>query len=472
MAELIPKVRPKIGLMYAGLKAYWPQYPELEGIGNGMYEKYIGRFREIGDVVEAKFVNTPEKSEAAGKKFAEAGIDILFILPFGYTTGMIIVPCIEALADNIPVRLLVSHQDATYDYKNAETIDFLHHSGICCVSEYAGTLRRIGRKFRVSTGWLGDERFWNEIKSDSIGAAAANTFRKLNFAVIGNVYTNMTDMPADDHRLLKATGKVFLRPEIEEFEEEYKLVTDDEVKDMYRQFRELYDVDESVTDDHMYESAKIAIVFDKIINRYDISGYGYYWWGVKPEVTQLRSQSMLAGSRLSSVGRMGVTEGDVKTAMAMKVMDLMGAGGMFVEFNAIDYAGDFILISHDGPVNFNVAGGRARLQHLDIHHGKTGTGLGVDFDIKKGPVTILNLTQFDYSCDTFKLIYTTGETIDGDILNVGNPNCRLRIGKPIHEFVEEWCMQGPIHHSSLGIGDISREIETFAEAMGFACVRI
>ena len=172
------------------------------------------------------------------------------------------------------------------------------------------------------------------------------------------------------------------------------------------------------------------------------------------------------------MGRMGVTEGDVKTAMAMKAMDLMGAGGMFVEFNAIDYAGDFFLVSHDGPVNFNVAEGRARLQHLDIHHGKSGTGLGVDFDIKKGPVTILNLTQSDYSCDTFKLIYTTGEVIDGDILSVGNPNCRLRISKPIHEFVEEWCMQGPIHHSSLGLGDISREIETFAESMGFACVRV
>ena len=62
------KVWPKIGLMYTGLKAYWPQYPELEGIGNGMYEKYIARFREIGEVVEAKFVNTPEKSEEAGRQ--------------------------------------------------------------------------------------------------------------------------------------------------------------------------------------------------------------------------------------------------------------------------------------------------------------------------------------------------------------------------------------------------------------------
>jgi len=472
MTELHPKVKPKIGLMFTGLKAYWPQFPELGDIGRDMYEKYITRFREIGDVVEAKFVDTPEKSEAAGKQFIEAGIDILFVFPFGYTTGMIIVPCIFQLDDKIPIRLLASHEDATYDYKNARTADFLHHSGICCTPEYASTLLRIGRKFKVITGWLEDIRFWNEIKSDSIGAAAANVWRKLNYAIIGNVYTNMTDMPADDHRLLKATGKVFLRPEVEEFEEEYKRVTEDEVQDMYKQFREMYDVDETVTDDHMYESAKIAVVFDKIINRYDISGYGYYWWGEKEEITQIRSQSVLAGSRLSSMGRMGVTEGDVKTAMAMKFMDLIGAGGMFVEFNSIDYAGDFILVSHDGPVNFNVAEGKGRLQHLDIHHGKTGEGLGVDFDIKKGPVTLLNLTQSDPSSDTFKLIYTVGEVVDGDILSVGNPNCRMQIEKPIHEFVDEWCQEGPIHHCSLGIGNVGREIEVFAQAMGFDCVRV
>ena len=90
-----PRVRPKIGLMYTGLAAYWPQYPEFLEIGSNMYDKYIQRFREIGDVVEAKFIDTPEKSAQAGELFAQEKIDILFILPFGYTTGMIIVPCVK-----------------------------------------------------------------------------------------------------------------------------------------------------------------------------------------------------------------------------------------------------------------------------------------------------------------------------------------------------------------------------------------
>ena len=112
------------------------------------------------------------------------------------------------------------------------------------------------------------------------------------------------------------------------------------------------------------------------------------------------------------------------------------------------------------------------LQHLDIQHGKTGRGLGVDFNLKKGPVTLLNMTQSDPDVDTFKLIYTVGEVVDGDILHVGNPNGRLKVARPIPEFVNAWCQEGPQHHNALGIGDKSREIEVFAEVMGFACVRI
>jgi L-arabinose isomerase len=466
------KVRPKIGLLYAGLEAYWSQFPDFVEIGTNMLKKYMERFELLGDVVLQKFIDTPEGSTAAGKVFADEKIDILFVLPFGYTTGMVMLPAINAVT--CPVRFLVTHEDATYDYKTAQDKDWLHHSGICCVPEIAGTLVRMGRKFRVITGWLEDPRFWDEIERDAAGAATAREFKTLNFAAFGNPYTNMTDMPADDHRLLKATGKMFLRPEIEEFAVEYDKVTEPEVKDMLAQFRDMYEMDDSVTDEHMYESAKIAVVYDKIIaQKYDISGYGYYWWGQSDPYTHLRAQSAIAGSRLASMGRPGVTEGDAKTAMGMKIFDLLGAGGMFLEFNTIDYVDDFILISHDGPVNFNVSEGKPQLKHLAIHHGKTGHGLGIDFDLKKGPATVLNFTQFDNTVDTFKLIYTVGEVVPGDMLHCGNPNARFKLGSiSIPDFVDAWCQEGAVHHSSLGIGDMSREIEIFAEVMGFKCVRV
>jgi L-arabinose isomerase len=88
--------------------------------------------------------------------------------------------------------------------------------------------------------------------------------------------------------------------------------------------------------------------------------------------------------------------------MAMKILDLLGGGGMFVEFFAMDFDENSLLLGHDGPSNISMAKGRPRLQHLEIHHGKSGHGLGIDFDMQEGPVTLLNLTQFDAG-ETFKL---------------------------------------------------------------------
>ena len=91
--------------------------------------------------------------------------------------------------------------------------------------------------------------------------------------------------------------------------------------------------------------------------------------------------------------------------------------------------------------------------------------------MQQGAVTMLNLTQVNAG-DTFKLIYTVGESIDGTILSIGNPNTRVKIDQPIHKFMDAWCQQGPSHHIALGMGDQSQALESFAEAMGFPTVRI
>ena len=79
-------------------------------------------------------------------------------------------------------------------------------------------------------------------------------------------------------------------------------------------------------------SEQLAIAYEEIILKHDIHAFGYYWWGEKEIITQLRAQSNLAVSRLAALGRPGVTEGDVRTAMGMKTLDLLGGGGMFAEF--------------------------------------------------------------------------------------------------------------------------------------------
>lgn len=463
------KTRCRIGLLPTGHKIYWSQFPELKVMGMKMYDNLVTKLGEYGEVIAPELVDTKEKAIEAASFFKTKDIDILYVFPLGYTTGMCVVPVVREL--NVPIRLLNAHQDASFDVKNADTAMYLYHEGICCIPEYAGTLVDLGKKFKVVTGHFGEDRLWNEIRMDCVGAMTATAFKKMNFAVAGSTYTNMTDMPIDEHRLLKATGKLLIRPEVEEFEEAQKRVTPEKRQRMLEQIKAFYDLDETVTDDDLTVSADAAVAFDEIIEKYDIDAFGYYWWGEKAETIELRAQSAIAVSRLAALGRPGVTEGDVKTAIAMKIIDIMGGGGMFLEFASMDFIDDFIMLSHDGPSNVNLAEGKPLLKFLDIHHGKTGSGLGIDFNMKKGPCTLVNFTQFGTS-KTFKIIYSVAEIIDGDLYNIGNPNCKIKLKKPIHEFINDWCQQGPNHHFALGTTDLSRQIETFAESLDFEAVRV
>jgi L-arabinose isomerase len=464
-----PSIRAKIGLLATGHQYYWDQFPGLRDMGLGMCAQLRSLLEKRADVVAPDLVDSAEKSHKAGELFREEQVDAVLVFPVGYTVSMNMVPAVKDL--DVPIRILNAHEDRAYDYATADTAGYLHHEGVCCIPEYSGALVNLGKKFKVRTGHFGDERLWRELQADLDGAAAARFFKSMNVGLIGQVYTHMSDMPIDEHRLLRASGRMLVRPEVEEIENAYHRVTEAQLEDMYRQFRAMYDVDESVTNEHLRFSAQVALAFDEVITRYDISAFGFYWWGERELITQLRAQAGLAVSRLAALGRPGVTEGDVKSAMAMKILDLLGGGGMFVEFFAMDFDEDFILMGHDGPSNVSMANGRPRLMHLDVHHGKSGHGLGIDFDMKEGPITLLNLTQFGAG-DSFKLIYSIGEVIPGPILNIGNPNARVRVSRPLHEFMNAWCQEGPSHHIALGIGDHSAALETFAEAMGFRTVRV
>ncbi len=462
-------IRPKIGLLPTGHEYYWAQFPNLKGLGQKMYKKLLTILNQYGEIVSPELVDSTEKSKQAARLFRENNVDMVLIFPFGYTVSMQIIPAVFDL--DLPIRILNAHENSSYDYTNADTTEYLHHEAVCCVPEYAGALVNLQKPFRVRTGYFDDPRLQEELKSDFIGSAAAKFFKNMNIGLIGQVYTHMTDMPIDESRLLKSTGRMLKRPEVEEIENAFNRVSDSQIEDMYRQFRTLYEVDASVTDEHMKFSAKAAVAYDEIINKYDINAFGYYWWGETEMVTQLRSQSGLAVSRLAALGRPGVTEGDVKSAMAMKIMDLLGAGGMFVEFFTMNFDENLILFGHDGPVNINMAHGRPRLQHLDVHHGKSGHGLGIDFDVKEGLCTMLNLSQ-NNAGDTFKLIYSVGEIVSRPILSIGNPNCWVRVSRPIHEFMDAWCQEGPSHHMVIGYGDQGEALKIFAEAMKFNILKI
>jgi L-arabinose isomerase len=175
-----------------------------------------------------------------------------------------------------------------------------------------------------------------------------------------------------------------------------KHVTEEELEAEKQRILEFFDTPDPVSDpisqklkdSNLEVAARVSVALQKFVRERQLDGLAYYYEG---EANSLTSQvmanlavgnSLLTGSGFSMCG-----ESDLKTCIAMFIMDRLGIGGSFAEFHPVDFKENFILVGHDGPHNVTIAEGKPVLRSLKKYHGKPGFGAGVEFKIKEGPVT-------------------------------------------------------------------------------------
>ena len=172
---------------------------------------------------------------------------------------------------------------------------------------------------------------------------------------------------------------------------------------------------------------------------------------------------IVGNSLLTARGIPTAGEYDLKTNVAMFILDRLGAGGSFTEIYAMDFDDEFIMMGHDGPGHVSISEDKPKLRGLGLYHGKRGYGLSVEFNVKPGPVTLLACTQLRNG--DLRLIAAEGEAVTGPRFEIGNTNSRIRFQKDPAQFINDWCRAAPTHHCALGIGHRAGDIDRVARLL-------
>jgi L-arabinose isomerase len=497
-----PKEDCTVGLFSIGLAAYWPQFEGLRERLAG-YGAYVGeRLRQLGaKVIDVGMVDDQPTAAAAGERFIREDVDLVVCYVTTYSTSSQVLPAVQRVKR--PVLILNLQPTAQLDYLRTGTGEWLANCQACCVPEIACAFERCGIDFHTVTGLLGLDNqtsgavanevtynhpaataAWDEIRNWLDAVRVQRTLARSRIGFLGHTYPGMLDMYSDFTQISGWLGPHIEVLEMDDLEARVNAVTEKQIKAKQEEVLLIFDVSEDSPSDpiakkpkpeEMEWACRMAVGLDMLVNDFDLQGLAYYHRGVDGNLYERLAAGMILGcSLLTGQGVPCSGEGDLKNCMAMKVMDLLGAGGSYTEFYAMDFTDCIILMGHDGPFHLGIAEGRPVLRGLGLYHGKRGYGVSVEARVRLGPVTILGLTQTRDG--RLKWLCAEGWSLPGEILHIGNTNSRLRFTKrpedkfDVAEWITRWASQGPTHHVALGIGHRAAALSKLAKLQGIEFV--
>ena len=488
----MPK-RAKIGIYTMGLQCYWRQF---EGLRERMlaYGQFIAsKVKKMdAEVFYYGLVDCEKEGRAAGEYFASNNVDLILAHSGTYMTSASVLP-VHQICKAMTV-ILNLQPTARINYEKTTTGEWLAYCGACPVPELTNAFHRAGVPFRIINGLLGMEETpagshgrgdsrgavgaWKKIEEwvRAAGVKAALSYSRFGF--LGNNYSGMLDLYSDFTMISAQTGVHVELLEMCDLNRMLEAVTEKEVEEKLQEMEEFFQIavsesadprNQRPTEEQMQWSAKVAAAQERLVKEFELDGLAYYYHGAPGGAYEALQSGFIVGhSLLTAKGIPCAGEGDLKTCLAMKICDLLNAGGSFCEIVVTDYENGTILLGHDGPFHPAIADGKPMLRGLGVYHGKQGSGISVEAKVKTGNITNLGCTQ---TVDgRLKFLITEARSIDGPIMTIGNTQTPVKFKKTPDEYMDEWFAQCPTHHFAMSVGHNGEVFEKVAVLLGIQSV--
>jgi L-arabinose isomerase len=468
----------RAGLCGIGLESYWSQFAGLEKRLHGYLTQFAARLVGPGvEVVELGLIDTAQRSREAGHQCRREDIDVLFLYVTTYALSNTVLPLVQRAG--VPVIVLNLQPAAAIDYeafnkledRTAMTGEWLAFCSACPVPEMANVLKRARIPFHQVTGVLDEPATWREIAEWLAAARVRSTLAEARLGLMGHYYSGMLDIMTDVTLVSIVFGSHVELVEVDELSALAAEVNESALVRRVADFYESFDVQPDCREEELRRAARTSVALDAFVARHELSALAYYYKGSGNAANEDTMSSIILGTSLLTARHVPVAgEYEVKNALAMKIMDCLGAGGSFTEYYAMDFSDDLVLMGHDGPGHIAIAEGKTKVRPLTVYHGKVGRGLSVEMSVKHGPVTLLSVVEDSES--RFKLLVAEGECVAGPILEIGNTNSRYRFPLGARGFVNAWNAEGPAHHCAVGVGHVAGTLEKVAALMGIGYTKV
>lgn len=490
-----PSIKPvkkaRVGLYTIGLQAYWSQFSGLkERLME--YGKFIEKkMTQHGEVFNFGLVDSETSARRVGEWFNEKNVDIVFCHSGTYSTSSAILPVHQIC--KAPAVVLNLQPAERINYEQTTTGEWLAHCGACPTPEITNAFNRSGIKFRVVNGLLGldytpeisltnektnDRKVainaWNQINEWIRAASVQRSLTNSRFGFLGNTYSGMLDLYSDFTMIQAQIGLHVEVLEMCDLDRLLREVTDAEVKGKMGEVHEFFKISgdspsdpiaKKPTAEQLEWSCKVAAAQEKLVKEYDLDALTYYYHGApNSDYEKLQSGFIVGHSLLTAKGIPCSGEGDLKTAIAMKICDILGTGGSFSEIVVVDYFDETILLGHDGPFHLAISDGKPILRGMGLYHGKQGSGVSVEAKVKTGPITTLNVSQTGDG--KLKLIVSEGISTNGPIMRIGNTQTPVKFKEHPDVYLVRWFNEAPTHHCAMSIGNNSSLFSKVGELLG------
>ncbi|MBN1481723.1 arabinose isomerase [candidate division KSB1 bacterium] len=470
----------RIGLFGVGHHVYWQQFANLYDQMVHKLQRFEEKVKSLNvQVINFGIIDNAESAYALIPKLRAGNLDLLFCDMLTYATSSTIGIIFREI--QIPLVLVALQPMKALDYSQSSTCMQLLNDDICALPEFASVALRMGKKIPpMIIGTLeNDPQTESEIADYCRIAYVLHDLQSARIGHMGHVLEAMLDMHVDPTLLTRTFGCHIVLTEPDDILKHYRKIDDGDVTEYVRCILNFFDTPEpksdpitrKLTDEDLREAAKVGVALERFIEEKKLDGLAYYYEAEEgSDMRRLVTNLIVGNSLLTSAGFPMCGEADLKTCIAMMIMDRLDMGGSFAEFHPIDFNDGFVLVGHDGPHHLNIAQGNPVLRSLLKYHGKPGSGASVEFKLKEGPITMLGITQ--KADGQFKFVLAEGESVAGPVPPTGNTNTRGYFKPDVRTFLKRWFAEGPTHHFALGIGHKAETIRRVGEFLKVEAVLI